>query len=204
MDCTKCRAERCKKEEGPIPPGCSMEETQLLEEAERLLKLEENLQFFQAVARVEAEGYCKWPRVREIAEICKRMGFTHIGLAYCTGMKAEAAAFSDIMKEHGIETTAAMCKSGGLPKEEFGLTDKDKVRPGTFEVICNPVMQALYLNKQQTPLNVILGLCAGHDALFVKYAKAFSITLIAKDRVMAHNPAGALYVKNYTRGMLFD
>jgi uncharacterized metal-binding protein len=165
-----------------------MEETELLEEAERLLKLEENLSFFQAVARVEAEGYCKWPRVREIAEICKRMGFTR----------------SDIMKEHGIETTAAMCKSGGLPKEGFGLTDKDKVRPGTFEVICNPIMQALYLNKQQTPLNVILGLCAGHDALFVKYAKAFSITLIAKDRVMAHNPAGALYVKNYTRGMLFD
>lgn len=204
MDCTTCRAERCKKPEGALPPACPMEETELLKEAEKLLKEEENLAFFQAVARVEAEGYGRWPRVREIAEICKRMGWTRIGLAFCTGMKAEAETFRDIMQEYGIDTVAAMCKTGALPKEEFGLSDSDKVRPGTFEVICNPIMQALYLNKQATPFNIILGLCAGHDALFAKYSNAFCTTLIAKDRALAHNPAGALYARRYSQKMLFD
>lgn len=204
MDCTTCKAERCKKPEGALPKGCPMGEDELLKEAQSLLRKEENLAFFQAVAKVEAEGYGRWPRVREIAEICKRMGWTRIGLAFCTGMKSEAETFSNIMQEYGIDTVAAMCKTGALPKEEFGLTDSDKVRPGTFEVICNPIMQALYLNKQATPFNIILGLCAGHDALFTKYAKGFCTTLIAKDRVMAHNPAGALYACRYSRKLLFD
>jgi len=33
----------------------------------------------------------------------------------------------------------------------------------------------------------------GHDSMFYKYSEAMVTTLIAKDRVLAHNPAGALY-----------
>jgi uncharacterized metal-binding protein len=39
----------------------------------------------------------------------------------------------------------------------------------------------------------MVGLCVGHDSLFLKYSKAFTTVLIAKDRVLAHNPVGALY-----------
>lgn len=42
-------------------------------------------------------------------------------------------------------------------------------------------------------LNVVVGLCVGHDSLFYKYAKGLTTTLITKDRMLAHNPAGALY-----------
>jgi uncharacterized metal-binding protein len=59
--------------------------------------------------------------------------------------------------------------------------------------MCNPIAQALYLNEMATELNIIIGLCVGHDSLFYKHSDAMVTTLVAKDRVLAHNPAGALY-----------
>jgi uncharacterized metal-binding protein len=38
----------------------------------------------------------------------------------------------------------------------------------------------------------VVGLCLGHDSLFFKYAKGLSTVLIAKDRVLGHNPIAAL------------
>ena len=40
---------------------------------------------------------------------------------------------------------------------------------------------------------MIVGLCVGHDTLFIKHSDAPVTYLIVKDRVLAHNPAGALY-----------
>jgi uncharacterized metal-binding protein len=37
-------------------------------------------------------------------------------------------------------------------------------------------------------MNVIMGLCVGHDMLFVKHADAPTTTLVATDRVTGHNP----------------
>ena len=59
--------------------------------------------------------------------------------------------------------------------------------------MCNPVAQALLLNREGTQLNIVLGLCVGHDSLFYRHAEAMTTTLVTKDRVLAHNPAGALY-----------
>ena len=86
-----------------------------------------------------------------------------------------------------------MCKTGAMPKETVGVTEEEKVRPGTFEVMCNPVAQAMLLNEQKTQFNVVIGLCVGHDSMFYKYSEAMCTTLVTKDRVLAHNPAGALY-----------
>ena len=59
--------------------------------------------------------------------------------------------------------------------------------------MCNPLLQAEILNHEETELNIVLGLCVGHDALFLKKAKAFCTVLAAKDRVTGHNPLAALY-----------
>ncbi|MEZ4527485.1 MAG: DUF1847 domain-containing protein [Desulfobacterales bacterium] len=44
--------------------------------------------------------------------------------------------------------------------------------------------QAMVLNQESTELNVMLGLCVGHDSLFLKYAKALCTVLVVKDRVL--------------------
>lgn len=58
---------------------------------------------------------------------------------------------------------------------------------------CNPIAQAEILNREQTELNYIVGLCMGHDILFTRYSEAPVSTLIVKDRMTGNNPAAALY-----------
>ena len=79
----------------------------------------------------------------------------------------------------------------------LGVPDREKVRPGTFEPACNPVAQARILNEVGTDLNVIVGLCVGHDILFSRHSAAPVTTLVVKDRVTGHNPAAALYGQNF-------
>jgi uncharacterized metal-binding protein len=69
--------------------------------------------------------------------------------------------------------------------------------------MCNPLTQAEILNTAKTEFNIMVGLCVGHDALFLKHVKALTTVLIAKDRVLGHNPAAALYVSNtYYKALL--
>jgi uncharacterized metal-binding protein len=79
----------------------------------------------------------------------------------------------------------------------LGLKEEDKVRPGTFEPACNPIAQAEICNRLGTDMNIIVGLCVGHDMLFTKHSQAPVTTLVCKDRVTGHNPAAVLYGQNF-------
>jgi len=147
-----------------------------------------------ASAIVESAGYCRWTRVEEICAFAKELGFTRIGIATCISMVDLARTLSGILESHGFEVASAACKNGGVPKERLGLRDEDKIRPGTYEAMCNPLSQAELLNDAGCELNIVLGLCVGHDSLFFKHSKGLATTLVAKDRVLAHNPVGALHL----------
>jgi uncharacterized metal-binding protein len=146
----------------------------------------------QESARVEAEGYCKWTRVEEICEFAKKMRFTKIGIATCISFVDLANTLSGILESHGFEVSSIACKHGGVAKEKIDLQDVEKIRPGNHESMCNPVSQAELLNRAGCEFNIVLGLCVGHDSLFFKYSEGLVTTLVAKDRVLAHNPVGAL------------
>lgn len=132
-------------------------------------------------------------RIQETIEFARRMGYQRLGLAFCAGLVREAAAVEDIFEKHGFEVLSVMCKAGGTPKEDLGLADEDKVYQGGFEAVCNPVFQAKLLDAQGSQLNVLLGLCVGHDSLFCKYSQAPVTVLAVKDRVTGHNPLAAVY-----------
>ena len=146
----------------------------------------------RAAALVESEGYCQWTRVEEICAFAKKLGFTKIGIATCISMVDLARTLSGILESHGFEVASVACKNGGVPKEELGLRDEEKIRPGQHESMCNPISQAELLNRAGCELNVVLGLCVGHDSLFFRHSEGLATTLVAKDRVLAHNPIGAL------------
>jgi len=145
-------------------------------------------------AIVESEGYCKWTRVEEIVQFAKRMGFTKIGIANCISFEDHAYVLSGILESHGFSVVSLACKNGSIPKEELGIADHQKVRPGQFEALCNPVAQAELLNAHGCELNIVMGLCVGHDSLFFKHAKGLTTVLVAKDRVLGHNPVAALHL----------
>jgi uncharacterized metal-binding protein len=143
-------------------------------------------------AIVEAEGYCKWTRVEEIVQFAKRMGYKKIGIANCIGFIDHSYVLSCILESHGFEVVSVACKNGNIPKEDIGLAESQKIRPGQFEAMCNPISQAELLNAHGCDFNVVMGLCVGHDSLFFKHAKALTTVLVTKDRVLGHNPVAAL------------
>jgi uncharacterized metal-binding protein len=132
-------------------------------------------------------------RVQEICEFAAKMSYRKIGIAFCGGLHAEARALTEILTAHGFDVVSVRCKVGCTPKEAIGIQDEEKIHIGEFESMCSPIVQAAILNAEATDFNVVVGLCVGHDALFFKYSKAFTTVLVAKDRVLAHNPVGALY-----------
>lgn len=151
---------------------------------------EENHRMMQNAAQIEREFYCRMTRVEETIEFAKRMGYQKIGIATCIGLIRESRTLAKILRHHGFEVYAVACKVGGIDKTDVGLPPECKeVGPN----ICNPISQAMILNDRQVDLNIVMGLCVGHDMLFNKYAKAPVTTLVVKDRVTGHNPAAVLY-----------
>jgi uncharacterized metal-binding protein len=125
----------------------------------------------------------------EIILLAKELGYQKIGLAFCIGLSEEAKTIENILSKH-FRVVSVCCKVSGIDKKDFGL---ERITPQSDEVMCNPAGQAQLLNEAETELNVICGLCVGHDAIFAKLSNAPVTTLIAKDRVLAHNPAAAIY-----------
>jgi len=146
---------------------------------------------------VEAEGYIKWPRLKDTAEYAKRMGYNKLGIAFCVGLIKEAERVAEILEKYGFNVVGVCCKTGSLKKTEIGIPEEYTMKSKTGYTIgwitCNPVAQALLLNEVNTDMNIICGLCVGHDITFTQQSKAPVTTLIAKDRSMPHNPAGVLF-----------
>ena len=128
------------------------------------------------------------------------MRYKHIGIAFCIGLSEEAQILYNILKNH-FKVSSVCCKICGINKENLGL---HKIIDGRFEVMCNPIAQAIILNKQNTDLNIICGLCIGHDITFTKNSSAPVTTFIVKDRVLSHNPAGVLYSNYYKKRLIQD
>lgn len=139
----------------------------------------------------------RWTRVEDTIAFAKLMGYTRIGIATCLGLLDESERLSAILRAQGFEPLSVCCKAGSIDKLELGLAESDKVRPGSFEPACNPIAQAEILNRQGTGMNIILGLCIGHDMLFNKHSQAPVTTLVVKDRVTGHNPVAVLYGQNF-------
>lgn len=192
--CADCAVQVCRKEDRQqMPKNCPIRNAEVMDTALAAYGKEEYRQFYVVSAQVEAAGYCKWPRLKETIEFARRMGYRKLGLAFCAGLKEEAKTVAQVLRSNGFEVVSVICKAGGVPKEQVGITEEQKVRPGTYETMCNPVGQALLLNEQGTEFNIALGLCVGHDSLFCRHSEALVTTLVAKDRVMGHNPCAAIY-----------
>jgi uncharacterized metal-binding protein len=194
----------------PAKPGnCpTRDHADIIKEAFELYKGDaEDARMASVAARVEGLCYqpipgsdainARWTRVEDTIAFAKLMGYKKIGMATCIGLLDETNRLAAILEAQGFSPVSVCCKSGSIDKLELGLAEEEKVRPGTFEPACNPVAQARLLNRAGTDLNIIVGLCVGHDILFTKYSDAPATTLVVKDRVAGHNPVSVLYGQNF-------
>ena len=190
--CVDCGTQNCKFKDRTYPEFCP---TSNLDEADLQWALERydegrNHDIMVASAEVEFEGYCQWTRVQEIMEFARKIGAKKIGIANCIGLINEARTFARILRTNGFEPYAIICKVAGKEKSSIGIP---KQCEEIGAAMCNPILQARLLNEAKTDLNVVIGLCVGHDSLFYKYSDAYVTTLVTKDRVTGNNPAAALY-----------
>jgi uncharacterized metal-binding protein len=149
----------------------------------------EDRRILVAAGEVEALFYGTLNRLEEIAEFARRLSVRRVGLAFCVGFSGEARAAADFLADAcGFDLVSVCCKVGGLPKEALGAPS----RPWIGTVTCNPVEQARVLDEAGCGLAVVLGLCVGHDSLFLRHIAAPATVLAVKDRLLAHNPVAAL------------
>ena len=136
-------------------------------------------------------------RLVEIVKFLKGMECKKIGLAFCKGLTLEAREVAKVLEHHGFEVVSVICKNGAVPKADIGVEDENTLSGSAEnEVMCNPIGQAMTLNKEKSDFNIIMGLCVGHDTLFLKYAEAPVTVFAVKDRVTGHNPLAAVYCAN--------
>ena len=190
--CVDCGTQNCKFKNRTYPDFCP---TVNLEDADLQWALERydegrNHDIMVASAEVEFEGYCQWTRVQEIMEFARKIGAKRIGIANCIGLINEARIFARILRANGFEAYAIICKVAGKAKSSIGIP---KQCEEIGAAMCNPILQARLLNEAKTDLNVVIGLCVGHDSLFYKYSDALVTTGVTKDRVTGHNPVATLY-----------
>ena len=195
----------CAHDHGKAPGNCpSTRHQDLASESLDAVNSPDVHEFARQASIQEAEGYCDRekgydlvrpvkPRIVETIEFARKMGYQRVALVFCAGLRREAAIVHEIFEAQGLDVISIVCKVGKVPKEAIGLREDQKVAPGNYESMCNPIMQALVANHYQSQFNVLLGLCVGHDSLFFRYADAPSTVLAVKDRMLGHNPLAAVY-----------
>ena len=196
LSCSNCTVGNCSRSGDSSPGFCltrNAEEKTIQKVTERYIKNSKDRKIALVSAEVEADYYRRATRVEEILIFIKKMGYKKVGLATCRGLLSECNKFAKVAKAKGIDIYGVACKVGAVDKTVIGLREDQKINPGSNEPMCNPILQAELLNEQKTDFNIILGLCVGHDSLFIKYSKAPVSYLIVKDRVLCHNPAAGLY-----------
>jgi uncharacterized metal-binding protein len=216
--CARCPFEPpvriCQKEEGKAPPFCpTANQAGVIERAQVELERPEILEFARQASIQEGEGYADRelgfdharpvkPRIVEVIEFAVKMNYKKLGLAFCIGLRKEAKVVEGLLAANGFEVVSGVCKMGRVAKEKIGVRDDQKIRIGGFESMCNPIAQAFLLNEAQTNFNILMGLCVGHDSLFLKYAEAPCTVLAVKDRLLGHNPLAAIYtIDGYYRSL---
>lgn len=194
FSCADCQVQGCALGNGDYPKTCPTREMTDEARAANAAAYDEDefaLKVMRAAADVSTQAYAnRWCRVEETLQFLRNMGWSRIGIASCSGLSREAAIFAKILRAQGFEPYGAACKVGSIPKARFQATESCC---DYGAISCNPIMQAQLLKEAGTEVNIIIGLCVGHDMLFSRYSEAPVITLVAKDRALFHNPVGALY-----------
>jgi uncharacterized metal-binding protein len=194
--CAKCTILRCGAEEktGNVPASCPTRKyPDLIRETKEKYLLPENqavnrgwLGLMNKIFDPEKTGEkFSWTRVDEIIGYAKIRGMKRLGIATCYVLMAESGSLSDILERNGFEVVSVTCLCGEVPPQDVGMTGN---------IFCNPILQAEILNREKTELNIMVGLCVGHDILFLRYSKAETTPLVVKDRALGHNPVAALYL----------
>jgi len=187
MDCLSCRDRVCLS--GEPCPGLVPDLHCRVPDAD-----EEGL--LEVATDIACETERRLCRVAEFVHFCHGMGYRHAGIAFCVELYRETQILAHLFRRF-LRVTPVCCKIGGRRISE------EEIPSRPCHIACNPAGQAAELNRRNTEINAIVGLCIGCDLIFAQHSNAPVTTLFVKDRSLANNPVGALY-SNYYLAELAD
>ncbi|MFC2044532.1 DUF1847 domain-containing protein [Chloroflexota bacterium] len=156
-----------------------------------------SLQEFECYENLPGGRRAKNPRILELIQFAQKCCYRKLGIAFCSGLSNEARLLTDVLENQGFQVISVQCKVGATPKEKIGIKPEEKIGgPDNWEPMCSPIAQAEIINAEMVDLAIMLGLCIGHDTLFIKYCRVPMTVIAVKDRVTGHNPLVALYLAN--------
>ena len=180
--CASCTVKNCGRpigQEGSYPGRCPSLDPALPEILERYQDPEDRLMARQSAVTSPDHSECRLLKTIRFAKYC---GFQRLGLAFCVTLQDEAAQVDKILREAGFQVSSIICKVGHYSRQEVLGAG------GSCNAMCNPIAQAELLNREKTQFNIVLGLCVGHDSLFIKHSEAPVTVLAAKDHVYENAP----------------
>ncbi|MCB2198872.1 DUF1847 domain-containing protein [bacterium] len=133
-------------------------------------------------------------RLSELVYFCLEMGYHTLGVAYCSDLHHPATILTSVLRRF-FHVHPVSCKLRVAASEDRDNSSS----PAELSRSCNPLAQAAALNRKETDLNILVGLCIGADCVFSKASLAPVTTLFNKDRALANNPIGAIYSERYLR-----
>ena len=191
--CADCGSGGCADGSGAYPPFCA---TAALAAEDRAALLEQyrDEEVYRIMAAASDTARLAfdehWCRVEETMEYARRTGARKLGIAVCSGLLGEGRTLARILRANGFDVYGMACKVGSLTRAELGVADSCC---DYGAVSCDPLLQARLLNEAGTDLNIVMGLCVGHDTLFYRHSNAPATTLVTKDHVTGHNACAGLY-----------
>lgn len=212
LKCSKCKVYACVKNEPlNVPNFCPMNTRKdVLDAALNQYYDLNDHNIMAAAARTVVKGITNsWTRIEDLINFAREMEYEKLGIATCLALISESRILTEILEIKGFEVKSICCKAGSNLEEDvrlqgadlkldFKLINSSMVNMDQTRIpLCNPIGQAFLLNDEKTDLNILLGLCIGHDALFIKHSEAPVTPLIVKDRRTLNNPAAAIYGSNH-------
>jgi len=181
VECANCSSYMCRTGSVDVaPPNCPMHGA--FPQFSDLYASDESKRMAYESALIEADGYCRWTRLRETVEFARRMRYIRVGIAHCPEMVREAGLVGESLRRGGIDAILA------TPADD-----------------CSPQEQAALFESEGTQFNVIAGMCAGHDCVFIRASHVPVTVLLVRDSRLRHNPVAALYTsRSYLRSVLYD
>ncbi|MGI6053487.1 MAG: DUF1847 domain-containing protein [Clostridium sp.] len=180
--CASCGIKNCARilgKEGEYPKNCPSARAEIPEFLKEYQEPETLL--LARASAVSSMDYTE-SRVQQTVRFARNCGYQKIGIAFCVTLAESAKILAAYLKKENFEVESIICKVGRHDRECIGIFDPRK------KPMCNPIAQAEYLNQAGTELNLIVGLCVGHDSLFIKYSKAPVVCLVAKDHAFHNAP----------------
>lgn len=181
--CSDCQILACAKRDiENMPKDCpSLDEELMLDiKTQYIGEIDSKLSHESAMTHIEATE--RLSRLDETIDFIRRCGYKNIGIAFCKMSKKDAHIVADRLVKEGFTVNSVVCSIGGISDKMLERENETVFKDKGYSTMCNPIGQATLLETSGTQFNILMGLCVGHDTMFVLHSKTPMTVLSIKDR----------------------